>query len=404
MNRNLIIGLIVFFVLVAALGLGLGLGIKTNKTNSNTPHITPHISPQISPIPVPTPSFFTHFPPEDPFFDMRFYNNTQIAITIWLEGSQPPCSVENANQCNTKLVPPETPADYRAKWLALANVFEDSGTKFEIGTYTNRKWIFKTVPVLNSVDLTPEELLIIHIPKTTALKDNTKEVPIWAFSPDALKGGVGTKAWATVKGADMPASESTMLYEYNFDKNNGNIFWDLSAVDGINTTCQMNCGKDVSICATPLDTCPYPGIRSGYPTCLNPKFKPEIFDGTLNKVQQQQPAIWNNAGQPSNIVMCSSASGDPILKQAYHVFWAIDDIAVNYLHWLQRNSENQVITQAYGWAYDEFIWKNGDTFDKVGNPEVNGNPSKNDDIAADKVTMFSPGKTPLLTTINFIMN
>ena len=71
--------------------------------------------------------------------------------------------------------------------------------------------------------------------------------------------------------------------------------------------------------------------------------------------------------------MASAASGDPLQKQAYHIWWSTNAIGAAWLRYLQANAAG--VCDAYGWAYDEMKWKSGDTFD------ANGNPSENTTIA-----------------------
>ena len=337
-------------------------------------------------------------------FSLQFRNRNSVAITVWLEGSQPPCASATALQCDS--VPggvPWNPAAYSEHWAALKSVFTESDTRFFIYDSVHDS-VYDTaarsheVDVLNHVDLEPGETLRLQLP----VRDGHPE---WYFARNGVVQSVGTKAWVTQKGVSMPASERSLLFEYNVQATE--VYWDLSAVDGLNANGTMtyegpgcadavNCGCSSALpksCATNLDAytetndgCPYIQSINGASVCSNPKFYSTIEDAidrpawvvptsafTTDRVSSDYPDVWNSAGRPTGAEMASAASGDPLQKQAYHIWWSTNAVGAAWLRYLQANTAG--VCDAYGWAYDEMKWKSGDTFD------ANGNPSENTTIA-----------------------
>ncbi len=208
---------------------------------------------------------------------------------------------------------------------------------------------------------------------------------------------------------------------------------------GDTTNCGCNGGKEnpYRACMTNLadyveyddrtnnDGCPYAITRTadGVKTCPNPKYWP--YDGldnrkkpdwvvapknftvndlnsyatfmsetqtavngwldyTTNVLKQQWPAHYakdNITGYVlSDAAIGAVNSGEYLkAKRGYHVWWATNPVALNWLKYYQVNSKGNC--DAYGWAYDEQKWdpSNPDTFDKNQNPPTN--PSVTVDIS-----------------------
>ncbi len=325
-------------------------------------------------------------------FALQYRNSSVGAITVWLEGSQPPCSSAKALECETMPGGKAwNPADYTKNWGALKSVFAASGTHFYVVDTNDAA---KEVDVSNRVDLNPGETLRVQLP----IKDGHPE---WYFARNGGKLSVGTKGWVTKKGVSMPASERALLFEYNIQSKE--VYWDLSAVDGLNANGTMNyegpgcagalnCKCDDALpkaCTTNLDAftdvndgCPYVMKVNGASVCPNPKFYSSV-DGAVKKPTWVVPAskfttdsvstdhadVWNKAGKPSGGEMASAPSGDALKKQAYHIWWSTNVVGQAWLKYLQANAAG--VCDAYGWAYDEMKWKSGDTFDQNGNPSLN---------------------------------
>ena len=325
-------------------------------------------------------------------FSLQYRNRTRVAITVWLEGSQPPCSSATALQCD--VMPggrPWIPSEYTSKWAGLRAVFAAAGTRFSVVSGAGSA---RAVEVSNRVDLEPGETLRIELP----LKNGRPE---WFFARNGVAQSVGTKGWVTRKGVAMPASERALLFEYNVQATE--VYWDLSAVDGLNANGTMsyegpgcagsvNCKCDSALpkaCVTNLDAytatndgCPYIQVVNGAAVCANPKFYATVDAAvakpswvvptsafTTDRVSSDFPTIWSEAGRPSGAEMASAPSGDPLKKRAYHIWWATNVVGKAWLRYLQANAAGTC--DAYGWAYDEMKWRAGDTFDRNGNPSLN---------------------------------
>ena len=345
--------------------------------------------------------------PATEHFDIRYTNSTKTPITIWFEGSQPPCSLLYAKSCNTWS---ETPSEYRAKWLALAKTFQLSGTRFRVATYASDGKSVYTVdaPVLNSVDLDPGQVLIITTPMSATGQ------PEWRFanvngSLDASP--IGVKSWTTPKGVQMPASQRVALFEYNLNTD-GKTYWDLSAVDGVNIQATMSVGNDTSKISTDIHNCMFK--NNAYKTCENLKFQDaKTFNATnVFEANSIYCPYWIAANKPSNKELAEAANGDPTLKAAYHIYWKHDPQAQEYIKWLQRDNKGNITTNAYCWAYDEMTLPDNRPiaggFDKNftwdGNPTNNsGQPNNNVEVKANVVTSYKKG-VPLLVNITDIIH
>lgn len=328
-------------------------------------------------------------------FSIQYRNSTGEPITVWLNWAQPPCSKAQAENCNTN---GWLPSNAAKKWKKLSSAFKASGTVFQIISKRGTR----RVSVANRIDLKIGETLRIVPPMANGN-------PEWYWSnfskgqtSKALTAGVN--GWVTKQAASMPASMQTTLYEYNLTP--GQIWWDMSAVDGINTNATMalegaGCGADCGCGTTPKkqclaniasytasnDGCPYIMVFNGANTCPNPKFysavsgtmAPWVVDSsqfTTDDVSNQYAAIWQAAGSPTGTDLASAASGNADKKKAYHIWWATNTVATSWLKYLQHNSAGSC--DAYGWAYDEMTWHAGDSFDQNGNPvKPNGTPDNN---------------------------
>jgi len=344
--------------------------------------------------------------PEGHVFSVRFINATNGPVTVWLEGSQPPCSAAQALACDSRPGgEPWLPADYAARWAELETdgVFEASGTRF---TLIHADSGTTELPVSNHTEIGPGQVLRI----TPPIVD---DLPQWYWASDGEAVSAGVKAWVTQAGVDMPASEQALLYEFNLTGDQ--LWWDLSAVDGLNANAVMSyggpgcpdadCGCDsgnAKQCLIELapydggnDGCPYIINYGGADTCPNPKFYAEIdamvakpgwvvptSAFTTDAVASDYLDIWTAAGSPSGADMASAPSGDPNVKPAYHIWWSTNPVGQGWLDYLQSNDAGPC--NAYGWAYDEKKWAPGDEFDQ------NGNPPDNIGVAANVRCDFSP--------------
>ena len=381
MSPGMITGIVILIILlITALVLGLYFGLTSNGAEpTHTSLIPPSTLPPL---------------PATEFFEIQYVNETNKDVTVWLEGSQPPCRYDIAQPCNTWLQGAETGADYTAKWQALQSTFAASGTVFRVGTVNaaDDGWDFETVPVLNYVHLEPDQALLITTPQYQGNPD-------WSFSNstgDAVLSP-GVKAWVTTKGVNMYASERVLLYEYNIGET---IWWDLSAVDGVNVQGTMQIGANLAQCAALIHDCLYPGEH----TCQNLKFEPVETFNTVNVVQRDYPDIYNAMEAPEigadNKTLAEAALGIPANKQGYHVYYSVDPTAVAYQNWLLRNNTDEITSNCYSWAYSEITWHPPDqAFDQNGDPTPNTGNEQN----ANRVDDFVPG-TPIHIRVTDIID
>jgi len=327
-------------------------------------------------------------------FSIQYRNSTSEAITVWLNWSQPPCSKTEAQalKCDTK---DWLPANAESKWKALASAFKASGTVFQI---IKGKSV-TTVDVSNRIDLDAGSTFRIVPP----ISNGNPEWYWSTYDANAKKHNVttaGVSGWVTKKGKSMPATMQTTLYEYNLVPNA--IWWDISAVNGLNTKVTMalegkgcssaNCGcgsapmkqcrANIAAYMSTNNGCPYIMKFDEVNTCPNPNFYSSVDSNaakapwvvatssfTTQKVSNEHSDIWKAAGRPSGADMASAASGLPKMKEAYHIWWATNPVGQAWLSYLQKNPAGEC--NAYGWAYDEKRWKPGDKFDSNGNPPNN---------------------------------
>jgi len=360
-------------------------GIFPNATQNFTLTVNPSISP---------------FPIYDSnILSILYRNSTSFPITIWLIGSKPPCSKAEADlgNCNAGSVP----AEYSSKWAAMSAAFERSGTAFYI---TRVSGVSQKIAISNKVDLASGEVLRIVPPTVT---NSPYTGPGWYYNnyDTGVTETSGTTTWVTKTGVTMPAPEKVMLYEFNISAPlDGNITYDISAVDGLNANATMTytgcsltrqkaCRTNINAYDGANDGCPYIMQFFGQNTCPNPKFYTTIedilkplwvvptADFTTLDVSTTYSAYWTAAGSPSGAAMASAAGSSAADKKAYHIWWATNPVAQGWLTYLQKNNAGSC--DAYGWAYDEKRWvpsacdPNTETcFD------ANGNPPDNQDISA----------------------
>lgn len=364
------------------------------------------------------PTVFIDAGPSSPFptyadnvFSIQYRNNTQDYISVWFEGTQPPCSKAMSDKC-VITAPPDT---YEEQWKKLSKdgVFEKSGTRIYI-TNKDNTTTTKVDPILNHIELNPGETLRIVPP----IVDGR---PQWYFNNGVT---AGVAAWVTKKGVSMPALMKITKFEYNFPPDNNKVWPDMSGVDGLNVQATMtldgpgcgsdaNCGASVDlprVCQTNLeqyktgnDGCPYVSQVGDANVCSNPNQYP--IDGDINanslypswvvaqtkftadNVYSDYKAYYDaaktawiktmqsvkqydfggramaSAPLPPEIPANLTAIKD--LKIAYHIWWATNPVAKEWLRFLQVNDHGRC--DQYGWALDENVWQPGYTFDENGN-------------------------------------
>jgi hypothetical protein len=323
-------------------------------------------------------------------FSIQYRNSSAEAVTVWLNGAQPPCSQSEATNCAVGGVPDH----YTTDWKNMKDAFKASGTHFHIDNWRTKKT--REIEVTNRIHLDRGETLRI-VPPLDA--DNN---PQWYYSAGGTVQTAGVTGWVTKANVNMPAPMQVNVFEYNLDYPQLTLWADISAVDGLNSNATMTwegpgcggpeCGTHVKMprrLNTNIepnkgnnDGCPHIMVVSGARTCPNPKHYPvritagdrpnwvvgsNSFD--TQKVSSLYSAIWTSAGSPDGLQMCAAASGLAAPKEAYHIWWATNSVGTGWLKYLQKNTKG--LSDVYGWAYDEKKWKPGDKFDKHGNPPDN---------------------------------
>jgi len=339
-------------------------------------------------------------------YSLQFRNSTTVPITVWLMGSQPPCSkaVATAGNCD---VSGWTSSTWEAGWISLrtSGYFSSSGTHFY---NISKAGVSTEIDILNHITLQPGETLRIVPPINSSGK------PEWYWYDGSNPVTAGTNSWVTratgTNGStiSMPAPQSVMLYEYNTAPT-GVLWWDMSAADGNNVKATMtyegagctgaNCGCSRAmprVCKPNLadyngsnDGCPYSMTFSNAKTCPKPWYYNDPLDSsktvpswvvapsnlTTKSVSDVYTSYYTAAGSPTAQDLCKSGNGDVASKEAYHIWWRTNPVGLGWLNYLQKNAAGTC--NAYGWSYDEKRWKPGDTFD------VNGNPPENDEVGAN---------------------
>lgn len=293
------------------------------------------------------------FPKDDNvFFAVQYRNSTELPIIVWLMGNQPPCAdtgedcVFNETDKWTNII--------RAKFTVLN----------ENGDIISRNNITR-----NQI-LQPGQTWRIELPLDKQGK------PSWCFG----KGNntcPGVRVWftqANVTEQDIHANNGYSGIEVNFNAEQS-IDYDISGVDGLNANITVEytgkCGNTNTYkkCLINLDNCPSMATKNGVKTCLSPSQKSGAND-------------LSGCGLPN----VTHSNTDPwcIKKMACHKWWADDPEGQNWLKFVQQNKSGEC--DAYGWAFDEMVYKDGDVpignncdpGPKNGTPRVNPiNPNIN---------------------------
>lgn len=298
-------------------------------------------------------------------FSIQYKNSTNIDIMVWLD-DQPFCLKESSDAPCRQGGGPNLQSD---GWLNNLGTFyilnKNSGTWQSTKTISTRKQLLK-----------PGEVWRI-IPPT-----DTNGKPYWCFDQgcpicpvngkdawcvtDPLvknrRNCPGVGAWVTPADKTMLAIDQVTKFEYNI--NNGELWFDVSSVDGINTNTvatYTGCVEKTKTCTLDLNTCPVKTMVNGVMTCPSPK-------------------TWEN------IDSCGSDTGfsakdmagcgfSDNRKAQCHKWWAKNGCAKKWLDWLQKNPSGNQCNQ-YGWAYDEMRFRDGDGFDSNFNPCVTDSNGK----------------------------
>ena len=269
-------------------------------------------TPKINPKPFPTSN--------DVFFAVQYRNSTNVPITVWLQGNQPPCS-DTGPSCKFQ----ETDV-----WTDVIKA------KFSI--IGNNNSVKKMSPSRNQI-LQPGEVWRIEPPLNKIGK------PSWCYG-DGNKNCPGTRAWfsrADVTG--LHANNGYTGIEPNFNSSNS-IDYDISGVDGLNANVTVeytgDCGgvETYKKCLTKLDNCYSLTTKNGVRTCLSP-----------SQISNSNPMAGCQTGSMDDPVQCKK-------KMDCHKWWAESTDGQKWLNFVQKNKCGEC--DAYGWAYDEMTYEDGD--------------------------------------------
>jgi hypothetical protein len=348
LNGYIVITIIILILIITIIFL-----IKYNCYDLEIFNTQTNINPNLSEFPNDT---------DDKYFSIQYKNSTNQPIIIWLD-DQPFCqNVKNDIPCRQGT--PTLPSTDWTNGLA----------KFYILNNTNNTWNIKQIPssfVTRNQILQPNEIWRIVPP----VDNNGK--PYWCFDqgckicydknnnpswcPDSnncSRNCPGVGAWVTPINTKMLAINQITKFEYNI---NGDLWFDISAVDGINTNASAvytGCPDNKRTCTIDLNSCPVKSVVDGVSTCPSPKTWSNI-----NACGNDGFGIGDlNAQQ-----LAGCGYGDEPNKGECHKWWSENKCAQQWLNWLQKNPSGEKCDQ-YGWAYDELIYKEGDSFDKNFNP------------------------------------
>ena len=297
-------------------------------------------------------------------FSIHYKNSTNTDILVWLD-DQPFCNKPNNNT--------DAPCRQGSPVLPSTN-WNLNLAKFYIVKKVNGKWDIKAITAPQRKQLLhPGEIWRIVPPTGTDGKPywcfdqgvpicfDKKNNPSWCKDDNYKKRRVcpGVGAWVTPANKNMPAIKEVTKFEYNI--NNGVLWFDVSAVDGINCKTiaeYTGCKQKFKSCLLDLSTCPRKSIVDGVNTCPSPKTWSDIENCGTNNFGYPGISAKNLAGCPY---------GAEPNKGECHKWWANNKCAQDWIKWLQYNPSGEKCDQ-YAWAYNEMVYKNGDGFDKNYNP------------------------------------
>jgi hypothetical protein len=233
---------------------------------------------------------------------------------------------------------------------------------FALFSRSGGKWLRRTSARTRKQNLAPGEIWQITPPADA-------KGPYWCFDQGGKRICAGVGAYFTRAGQDMPVTDGVMRLEYNV--NNNQLWYNLSAVDGINANLTMTytgegCQDRTRACLTDLLACPHNAVFAGgvrscpalkkWPTSVAEACAQQGGDLHGHSVTEMAGCGWTDA---ANKEMC-------------HRWYGQNACALGWLRYLQEGKGTECA--AYGWAYDEKKWRPGDSFDKGNPPDNNVKP------------------------------
>lgn len=308
-------------------------------------------------------------------FQIQYKNSIDVPIIVWLS-DQPICLYgdteckQGNNRCMDNIMYPCTTSSW----------------KRSVGFYQildkNNKTIYDTeIPkalTFRNQKLNVNETWRIFLPQ-----DN-KYLPYWCFTQNNNFVCPGVNSWITLDNIYMNAPEGVSLFEFNINAPSlpntldyKIIFFDVSAVDGLNTNHRMfystypynNISSNNYVdCKAPLQYCPQEAINNRLSTCQSPKWWSTNSLDILNNSIRSKILFNNNPNSydycfknPYNLGKNLAGCGyGNHIKACCHMWWSTSKVAekwINFIYGLKNGKQNDsYICQSYAWAYDEMKW------------------------------------------------
>jgi hypothetical protein len=291
---------------------------------------------------------------DEEYFSIQYKNSTNSNIIVWLD-DQPFCPNNNTYACAQG--DPNTPSDGWSRGLGKFYIVSENNNKWNVNESTpGRKQLLKKGEIWKIVPPVGDD-----------------GNPYWCFDQGGNRTCTGVGAYVTVEGTEMLAIDQVSKFEYNI--NGGTLYFDVSSVDGINVNTIVEytgCTEKKRTCTIDMNSCPIQITTHGVRTCPSPKTWPGIDDcGTSGVgVGMGTDGTDLTARQLAGCGYGGSASDpDNKLKQKgeCHKWWAKNECGQQWLNYLQKNQSGKPCSQ-YGWAYNEMVYNDGDTFDIDFNP------------------------------------
>lgn len=324
-----------------------------------------------------SPNALAPFPPdEDGVFKIQVRNSTPKEIKVYLDDT-PMCSKEAKNDAHP--CPRGAPEKDNARSPGWDN---DVG----VMAIVNKQRKTVMVPKQRFVVLQPDEVWQIEPPRDA----NNK--PYWCFSEPPPRDASnkpysearicpGVGMYVTRPEIDMPAAGKVTRFEFNI--NNGALWFNAGAVDGSNTKFTMRytgtCDDALRVGNVPLglktsqnpNGCPVVDKHS----CVAPQFWPNLETDCKMDLSAIVDFSCDTSEPPSVRMLAGcpwpSNKKDDLCKKAWcHKWWSTNPCAQQWIRYIQQNPSGQKM-DAYAWAYDEKRWKPGDEFDLDFNPPDN---------------------------------
>jgi hypothetical protein len=244
---------------------------------------------------------------------VQFQNGSKKDVLVWLD-DKPPCLDKNYDKC----------VQGKEDW-------SKSDAKFFIYTDKNTK---KPLQPSRKYTLEPGQTWSIQFPK-----NESGIIEYCLTDPGGGKVCTGSGAYITNPGIKMDNPGNVLRIE--FSVNNNDIYYNLSAVDGVNSNVIVEytgegCQNSRTECLLNFDKCPF-------------KTKDKV-DPNMNTCSS---LIGNCKGCPDEgdcITRAGCGFNDMPTKCECHKFWQTNPCALKWDNYIHKSPER---CDVYSWAYDE---------------------------------------------------